>query len=120
MANLKAIGLDVSAIDTVFITHMHPDHVGGLIGADDQPVCTEARGLVPSGEPDYWGSDIPEGTPELLTKQPKPRTASSPQSARACSAWRVPRSCRASHVCCYPVTRRTIPVTASSPARTGS
>ena len=48
---------------------MHPDHVGGLIDADDQPVFPKARVLVPSGELDYWGGDIPEGAPEVLTKQ---------------------------------------------------
>ncbi|MGM0433825.1 MAG: MBL fold metallo-hydrolase [Pseudomonadota bacterium] len=69
MDNLNAIGLDASAIDTVLITHMHPDHVGGLIDADDQPVFPKARVLVPAGELDYWHGDIPEGAPEVLTKQ---------------------------------------------------
>ena len=66
MANLNTIGLDGSAIDTVFITHIHPDHVGGLIDADDQPVFPKARMLVRSGERDYWHRDIPEGAPEVL------------------------------------------------------
>ena len=61
MDNLNAIGLDASAIDTVLITHMHPDHVGRLIDANDQPVFPKARVLVPSGELDYWRGDIPEG-----------------------------------------------------------
>ncbi|WP_192497416.1 MBL fold metallo-hydrolase [Halospina sp. K52047b] len=69
MDNLNAIGLDASAIDTVLITLMHPDHVGGLIDADDQPVFPKARVLVPAGELDYWRGDIPQGAPEVLIKQ---------------------------------------------------
>ena len=47
----------------------HSDCVGGLIDADDRPVFPKARVLVPSGELDYWRGDIPEGAPEVLTKQ---------------------------------------------------
>ncbi|PAU82353.1 hypothetical protein CK501_04200 [Halovibrio salipaludis] len=54
---------------------MHPDHVGGLIDADDQPVLPQARVLVPAGELDYWRGDIPEGASEVLpgiTRVPLP------------------------------------------------
>ncbi|SHG63243.1 MBL fold metallo-hydrolase [Massilia sp. CF038] len=30
LANLKASGYDAAQIDEIYITHMHPDHVGGL------------------------------------------------------------------------------------------
>ncbi|WP_133735034.1 MBL fold metallo-hydrolase, partial [Halospina denitrificans] len=72
---MNAIGLVANAIDTVLITHMHPDHVGGLVDAGDQPVFPKARVLVPSGELDYWRGDIPEGAPEVLpgiTRVPLP------------------------------------------------
>ncbi len=31
-ANLAAAGFTADAIDTVFVTHMHPDHISGLMG----------------------------------------------------------------------------------------
>ncbi|HEU4620663.1 MAG TPA: MBL fold metallo-hydrolase [Burkholderiaceae bacterium] len=34
MANLKAAGYQPEQIDEVYITHMHPDHVGGLMAGD--------------------------------------------------------------------------------------
>src|SRR5262249_27407341 len=33
--NLATAGIDAKAIDTVIISHYHPDHVNGLLGADD-------------------------------------------------------------------------------------
>jgi glyoxylase-like metal-dependent hydrolase (beta-lactamase superfamily II) len=31
-ANLKAAGYQPEQVDEIYITHMHPDHVGGLVG----------------------------------------------------------------------------------------
>ncbi|WP_423822072.1 MBL fold metallo-hydrolase [Salinisphaera sp. SPP-AMP-43] len=59
MANLEAIGIAAEDIDTVLITHMHPDHAGGLIDANDNPAFPKATVLVPAGELDYWGGEIP-------------------------------------------------------------
>ena len=67
--NLNTIGLSPTDIDTVLITHVHPDHVGGLIDADDRPVFPQATVLVPAGELDYWGADIPEGASAAQKRQ---------------------------------------------------
>jgi glyoxylase-like metal-dependent hydrolase (beta-lactamase superfamily II) len=34
VANLKASGYQPEQVDEIYITHMHPDHVGGLMGGD--------------------------------------------------------------------------------------
>jgi glyoxylase-like metal-dependent hydrolase (beta-lactamase superfamily II) len=53
-ANLKAAGFEPSQIDTVIITHLHPDHVGGLLDAQGKPVFPNAALLVGEREHTYW------------------------------------------------------------------
>lgn len=66
---LKAAGYTPDDIDTVLITHVHPDHVGGLIDDDDNSVFPAATILVPAGELDYWGGDAPEGVSDSQKQQ---------------------------------------------------
>lgn len=40
-ANLKAAGYQPEQVDEIYITHLHPDHVGGL-AAGDKPVFPNA------------------------------------------------------------------------------
>jgi glyoxylase-like metal-dependent hydrolase (beta-lactamase superfamily II) len=55
--NLAAAGIDAKAIDTVIISHYHPDHVNGLLGADDKPAFPNAEILVPAVEHKFWMDD---------------------------------------------------------------
>jgi glyoxylase-like metal-dependent hydrolase (beta-lactamase superfamily II) len=55
--NLAAAGIDAKAIDTVIISHYHPDHVNGLLGADDKPAFPNAEILVPAAEHKFWMDD---------------------------------------------------------------
>ena len=64
--NLPAAGIDAKAIDVVVITHCHPDHINGLVGADGKPAFANAEVMVPSGELKFWNDDAamnraPEG-----------------------------------------------------------
>lgn len=43
---LAAAGIKPEAIDRVIITHFHPDHIGGLVTADNQAAFPKARLLV--------------------------------------------------------------------------
>jgi glyoxylase-like metal-dependent hydrolase (beta-lactamase superfamily II) len=54
-ANMKAAGIDYTKIDTVMISHFHPDHVWGLMekGTND-PVFTNAELIVNSKEYKWW------------------------------------------------------------------
>jgi glyoxylase-like metal-dependent hydrolase (beta-lactamase superfamily II) len=54
-ANMKAAGIDYTKIDTVMISHFHPDHVWGLMekGTND-PVFTNAELIVNSKEYNWW------------------------------------------------------------------
>ena len=52
-ANLKAAGYQPEQVDEVYITHMHPDHVGGLM-AGDKPAFPNATVRADKHEADYW------------------------------------------------------------------
>jgi glyoxylase-like metal-dependent hydrolase (beta-lactamase superfamily II) len=49
-ANLQAAGVAPADIDIVLLTHMHPDHVGGLLAPDGQPAFPRARIGVPQAD----------------------------------------------------------------------
>src|ERR1051326_6797784 len=57
MANLTAAGIAPAAIDTVVISHFHPDHIDGLKTKDGDKVFTNAEILVPEPEWTYWMDD---------------------------------------------------------------
>ncbi len=65
LANLKASGYQPEQIDEIYLTHFHPDHVGGLI-AEGVPAFPNAIVRADKRESDYWLSDenakkAPEG-----------------------------------------------------------
>jgi glyoxylase-like metal-dependent hydrolase (beta-lactamase superfamily II) len=53
VANLKASGYQPEQVDEVYVTHMHPDHVGGLV-ADGKMVFPNAVVRAEVKEGDYW------------------------------------------------------------------
>lgn len=56
LANLKASGYTPEQVDEIYITHMHPDHVGGLMTAS-QRAFPNALVRAAKIESDYWLSD---------------------------------------------------------------
>ena len=57
MANLAAAGIEPGAIDTIVISHFHPDHIDGLKTKDGDKVFKNAEILVPEPEWTYWMDD---------------------------------------------------------------
>jgi glyoxylase-like metal-dependent hydrolase (beta-lactamase superfamily II) len=55
--NLKAAGIDASAVDVVIISHFHGDHINGLIGVDNKPAFPNAELMVPEVEWAFWSDD---------------------------------------------------------------
>lgn len=53
MASLKASGYQPEQIDEIYITHMHPDHVGGLM-ADGKIAFPNATVRADKRDADYW------------------------------------------------------------------
>lgn len=52
--NLRAIGTAPSAIDTVILTHAHPDHVGGLLDEEGGLVFGTAQYVISKTEWQFW------------------------------------------------------------------
>lgn len=52
-ANLVASGYQPDQVDEIYITHMHPDHIGGLL-ADGIALFPNAIVRVDKHDPDYW------------------------------------------------------------------
>nr|5HIF_A Chain A, reconstructed lactonase ancestor, Anc1-MPH [synthetic construct]5HIF_B Chain B, reconstructed lactonase ancestor, Anc1-MPH [synthetic construct]6C2C_A Chain A, dihydrocoumarin hydrolase, AncDHCH1 [Pseudomonas sp.]6C2C_B Chain B, dihydrocoumarin hydrolase, AncDHCH1 [Pseudomonas sp.] len=52
-ANLKAAGYQPEQVDEIYITHMHPDHVGGLM-ANEQAAFPNAVVRADQKDADFW------------------------------------------------------------------
>jgi glyoxylase-like metal-dependent hydrolase (beta-lactamase superfamily II) len=64
VANLRSAGYKPEQIDAILITHMHPDHVGGLM-ADGKMVFPNATIYADKAESDFWlSADIMAKAPE--------------------------------------------------------
>ena len=65
-ASLHAAGVAPAAIGTVLLTHMHGDHVGGML-EDGAPRFPNADVLVPAAELAYWHDDAArDAVPEAM------------------------------------------------------
>jgi len=57
VANLKAAGYAPEQVDTVLITHLHGDHVNGLVTPDGQRVFANAEVWSAKADNDFWLSE---------------------------------------------------------------
>jgi glyoxylase-like metal-dependent hydrolase (beta-lactamase superfamily II) len=55
--NMEASGYRPEQVDTVILTHMHGDHIGGLNDADDKPIFAKATVYAAKAESGYWLSN---------------------------------------------------------------
>ena len=56
--NLKAAGIDPGSIDTVLLTHMHPDHSAGLTDmSNGERLFPNAELVMHENEPRHWFDD---------------------------------------------------------------
>jgi glyoxylase-like metal-dependent hydrolase (beta-lactamase superfamily II) len=73
--NLRAEGVMPEDIDTVILTHAHPDHIGGNIDSEGKPAFPNARYVLSRDEWNFWipkpnltALDVTESDKELLIK----------------------------------------------------
>ena len=57
ISNLRAEGIAPEDIDTVILTHGHPDHIGGNIDSKGEPAFPNARYVMWKDEWDFWTSE---------------------------------------------------------------
>lgn len=67
VTNIRAAGYEPDQVDMVLLTHLHADHMGGLIDEDDEPVFPNAAIWVAQAENDYWLSE------QIAASMPKER-----------------------------------------------
>ena len=60
LQNLQTAGIEPEDIDTVILTHGHPDHIGGNTLDDGKPTFPNARYVMWKDEWDFWASEQAE------------------------------------------------------------
>lgn len=54
---MKSAGIEPGDVDTVIITHAHPDHIGGTLDDRGKPIYSNARYYIWKDEWDFWFSE---------------------------------------------------------------
>lgn len=62
LGNLRAAGYDPAQVDEVLLTHAHPDHLCGLLDAQDQPAYPNATVWLSAADAAYWLDPASEAT----------------------------------------------------------
>lgn len=57
LSNLRALGVQPGDIDTVLATHLHPDHIGGLVDGNGAAVFPKAELVVHEADLKFWSDD---------------------------------------------------------------
>ena len=71
--NLRAAGVDPADIDTIVITHAHPDHAGGILTDEGQLAFPTARYVMWQREWDFWMGEDALRAFEGMTKYARKR-----------------------------------------------
>lgn len=60
LPQLEQLGYQPGDIDMVFLTHGHPDHVGGCTGEDEKPAFSNAQFVTGKKEFEFWTAEQPD------------------------------------------------------------
>lgn len=60
LENLISAGIKPEEVTDILITHLHVDHIGGILNAEGQKVFQNAKYFLPQPEYDFWMSVQPD------------------------------------------------------------
>lgn len=69
--NLRAAGYRPEEVDAVLITHLHGDHIGGLVDAKGKAAFPNAVVYLAKAENDYWMSEAEPKVPDMYKEHLK-------------------------------------------------
>lgn len=75
LRGLAKLGLSPDDVKTVYVTHAHADHIGGLVDAANRPVFGSAKVVAAKAEVDFWMSDAPDLSGMKTPAETKAQTA---------------------------------------------
>jgi glyoxylase-like metal-dependent hydrolase (beta-lactamase superfamily II) len=81
--NLKAAGYRPEQIDAVLLTHLHPDHVAGVVDAAGKAAFPSATVYVSKPESDYW---LSTADPEKVPAEYRQHLVSAVKLVKKCAA----------------------------------
>src|SRR5215470_8386759 len=82
-ANMKAAGIDPKKIDTILISHFHPDHIFGLMEKDtNKPVYGDVEIIVSDAEYKFWTD------PAVIDRLPEARKGLARRIQAAFPTWK--------------------------------
>jgi glyoxylase-like metal-dependent hydrolase (beta-lactamase superfamily II) len=90
--NLEAAGYKPEQVDAVLITHLHFDHIGGLLNAEGKAAFPNAVVYLAKAESDYWLSETEPEVPAAFKehmKQARKLAASAAKPYLATDRWKM-------------------------------
>jgi glyoxylase-like metal-dependent hydrolase (beta-lactamase superfamily II) len=67
VTNLKSADIQPADVTTVVLTHAHPDHLWGVLDADDKPIYPNASYVISARELEVWSApDVLRALPTVL------------------------------------------------------